>query len=169
MKVYSILLIVFVFVGCYSSTEKAAKNPKYGYDLGDIFFNPKTDNSDFKLCDSTKIIHRRNALTYPGGKKAINETLKKSFLPNPKYDSFSGYITIRFLLNCSFEKDRFRPQSMDFDFSLKPAPPELIEHLITIIKPLNEWGHRFPEDKNSDCSKYLNFKIVNGKIESILH
>lgn len=170
MKIYTYLaLFLFLFSNCKSTSKKNSEAKKYSHWVGDIHFDANLDNEKLLLCDSTHVIHRRNGLTYPGGKDAIkNECLKKyKYLPENK--SFSGYIMVRFIINCKKETGRFRIQPMDFDFSLTECPNNLKEQLLSIVKGLKEWESASEKDKGSDFSKYLNFKIQNGQIENILH
>lgn len=171
MKTHAYLVLIFcIFSGCKTSIEKISATKEPSHWVGDIPFNPKTDDPTFILCDSTNIIHRRNGLNYPGGKEAFKNECLKKFQPRPAFQNFSGYVMIRFLISCEKQKtNRYRAQSLDYDFSLKKSPPELEEHLISIVKDLDKWAPRLEKDSGSDFSKYLNFKIKNGQIENILH
>jgi len=160
--------IVLLFACQPVLIEKEA--PKiYSHWIGDILFDAQLDESDFQLCDSTKIVHRRNALSYEKGKQVFKEICLDRFQFQPEFAEFTGYIMIRFLINCNGQTGRFRAESLAPDFSLREAPEGLTNHLLEISRGLKRWNRNRVADENADCSKYLNFKIKNGKIENILH
>lgn len=158
-----------IFFGCTKSSEKITETEVPSHWVGDIHFDSKKDKPDFSLCDSTNIIHRRNGLNYPGGKEAIKKECLNKFQFQTEFKSFSGYIMVRFLMNCKNKTGRYRAAALDFNFSEKNCPPKLKEHLVSIVKELTEWKPSSEKNGNSDFSKYLNFKIKNGQIENILH
>jgi len=164
---YSILLLGFLF-SCSSKEKSAVVINEYSHNVGDILFDPNSDNNSFLLCDSTKIISGRSILTYSGGIKIVSDLLLENFRFQPEYESFSGYVVVRFIMNCKKETGRFRAQSLGFDFSLKECPTALKSHLISIVKELKNWEYKSSRGKDSDCSKFINFKIEHGKIENIL-
>jgi len=165
----ALLVPLCLWLGCQGLSEAVMEAEKPSHWVGDIHFDSKSDDVNFTLCDSTNIIHRRNALNYPGGKEAIKKECLERFKFQSSFESFSGFIMIRFIINCKNKKGRYRVQSLDFDFSLKECPVELKEHLLSIVKGLNGWTPRLEKDAGADFSKYLNFKIENGKIENIRH
>ena len=169
IKIYTLLFVFSLFVlGCKEVNKKTTAAKKYSHWVGDIHFDSQVDDPDFLLCDSSNVIHRRNGLKYPGGKEAIKNECLKKYNFKPTFNSFSGYMMVRFIINCKNEKGRLRVQPLDFDFSIKESSPELKEHLLAIIKELNGWEAASVNDEGSDFSKYLNFKIENGQIENIL-
>ncbi len=168
---------VFVFLISFITLLPNCKNVgnalevshAYPHWVGDIAYDPAIDSRQFQLCDSSMVIHRRNALRYRGGKSAIEAFCRDRFKYESHFKSFSGYIVVRFLLNCKMERGRFRSRSLGLDFSPKDCPVKLQNHIMDVVKQLDEWYHTSQNDTNSDCSKYLNFKIDHGKIEAILH
>lgn len=163
-----ILASAVLMANCTSTgrTENAAKT--YGHDIGDILFDSHLDDVDFQLCDSINISTSRRGLIYSGGNGSVKNACIQNFEYNPSFESFSGFVTIRFIVNCKLQSDRFRAQSMDFDFSEKECPIELQKHLLQIVSELEEWRPSSPKHASLDHAKYLNFKIENGRIKNVL-
>jgi len=162
-------LFLLLFFSCQTAQLEQESIQKYSHWIGDIHYDAELDESTFQLCNSTKVVHRRNALTYEGGRSIIKEQCLDLFQFQEAFASFGGYIMIRFLINCEGTIGRFRVQTMEQDFSLKECPEELKNHLLEIVKSLKEWKPNYAKDEEADFSKYLNFKIKNGRIENILH
>lgn len=137
-------------------------------DVGTILFDQAIDDSSFALCDSSRIFSGRNAIMFGDTKEAIEQECMKNFEFEPEFESFSGFVVVRFVVNCNAETGRFRAQTLDFDFSKKECPPELVSHLLGIVKGLKNWNQTRFATEGSDYSKYINFKIINGKIETVL-
>jgi len=165
---YPFFLILFLF-SCQTAQIEQEEVQQYSHWIGDIPYDVELDERTFQLCDSINVVHRRNALTYKGGKSKFKEEFLNQFQFEQEFEPFTGYVMIRFLINCKEEFGRFRVQTMEQDFSLKECPEELTNHLLDITKTLKSWDRRYAKDESSDCSKYLNFKIQDGRIENILH
>lgn len=163
-----LILLVCLLVGCGIEERETAVVKSYKSDVGYILFDPTVDDSTFKLCDSTLVGSGRSSLIYSDSKSALQEALLSQFKFKPAYEPFSGLVVVRFLANCNKKTGRFRAQSLDFDFSQKECPIDLKKHLMAIVKELENWNHTTRANQDLDYSKYINFKIINGKIERIL-
>ena len=60
-------------------------------------------------------------------------------------------------------------ETMNLDFSAITIPEKLPNHLLSIVQNLEKWQRTDMYTEEVDCSKLLNFKIVDGKIENIIH
>lgn len=165
---FILVLSFFLIISC--STKEETNNPprEYAHDVGDIVFDPNLDDSDFKLCDSTKITTSRRALLLHGSSNGVSKACFDQFKFNTDFESFSGYITIRFIVNCNNQSGRFRVASLDWDFSKIDCPEGLKAHVLDIVKGLNGWEHSQRVSNELDVAKFLNFKISNGKLQNVL-
>jgi len=163
---YSIILIslFFILVECTSK-------PSYN-DVGDIVPNVRLDNSSFTVCDEYRIkqyyLRKSSDLvpSYGGEKKALDAELLTQFV---QLDSaVSGYVTVRFVLNCKGETGRFRVEEMGLDLKPKSVHPELPSRLIEMVHNLNRWTPRTSRGEWIDTYHYLTFKIEAGKLTEIL-
>jgi len=110
-------------------------------DVGDIQFNTSTDNVNFKMCDENNIkqYYSRYSSDNPAGYKGEKRNMEKPFLQNYKYPiskTQNGYITIRFIVNCYGESDRFRVEEMDFSYQSKKFNSKISSQLLNITKQL---------------------------------
>ncbi len=153
-----------------SSTTISLKKTKrqYPHDLGDIAHDPSLDKDLFVLCDSTRTIQGRSNLLYPGGVEAIEKICLSQFEYNPTFEGYTGYVTIRFMINCENETGRFRAHTLNLDFSPNECPDELKDQLLAITRNLKGWEKSTSFPPTTEYSKYINFKIDHGKLEHAL-
>ena len=145
--------------------------PEEGYSdqVGDIIFDPSRDDPDFQPCDPDQVIHWYTyEITYQGDTKAIEKECVARFSDKEAYAGFSGYIIVRFIVNCENQTGRFRIQSLTPEFEPCTAPAGLEEEVLALVRSLNGWNHAVYEGKDYDSYMYLNFKFTNGKIEKVL-
>jgi len=168
MVIGTLFIPMLLFVQCTHSEVSDSKRFYFGHDIGDIAFNPETDNVNFRICDSTNIVTRRNGLSYPGGSTILLSECKRQLEDKASNASFTGYIVVRFIVNCEDKTDRFRIATINHDFIDQECPSDLKKEILKIVKNLGPWRRRSKKDSNLDFSKFINFHIENGKIISIL-
>ncbi len=167
-RIISFLGILFLF-GCSQNTNTSDTYK----DVGDIPFDANLDNPDFQLCDENNIMQYYSKgtsnipATYQGEKIAIinhfNENYENSIL-----EGQNGYLTIRFIVNCKGESDRFRVQEMDFKYQPKTFNTTIKNQLLTITKSLKGWIPPSNDGKYFDFYQYLTFRIEEGQIKKIM-
>lgn len=162
--------VLFIFLGVllFGCQSKDVSND-YPAQFGEIPFDPSIDNSNFKLCDSTQLVHSRTSLSYAGGRIKIEEAAKALFAQHGVAYDYNGYVLVRFLVNCKGEVGRLRFESLGDGFMEQECPEGLIELIRKAIESLNEWTIVTPANMGKDHSKYLNIKIKNGQIDAIIH
>ena len=161
------MLILVLFFGCKSRSE--GDSVDYPNQFGEIPFHPKMDNPIFRLCDSTELVHSRLSLSYQGGRARIEEIAKDLFTQNNHKYEYNGYVLARFLVNCNGEVGRLRFEYLDENFVKQEYPKGLAELIRRSVLALDQWTITIPSNGGKDHSKYLNFKIRNGKIDAIIH
>lgn len=162
------LLLAF---GCSEKTEKLQLEyeiPTRNHDLSYIPFDVNYDDPSFIICDSTSISSGRNRLQYIGGKNNLINDIISNYKYNQKFKSYTGYIVIRFLVNCEGNSGRYRADPLHLDFSPQKATADLLDYSIEIIKSLDHWKKSSPENNKKEYSKYINLKIENGQIQHVL-
>lgn len=166
MKKRIIFLLVLFAAGCF--------NPENQQDVGDIPFDPATDDPDFEICgpeNSVKQYYVRGSSHTPAGYVGEKRALEKAFLEQYDYPvsgGEDGYITIRFVVNCRGASGRFRVEQMGFDYQPRDFDPELVRQLLEITRGLDGWIPISREGKPYDFYQYLTFKVRKGQIEKIL-
>lgn len=167
--IYLFALFSFALVSC--QTEKNAK--KYPGTVGDIEFDKKLDDPDFKKCGTGKLAsfslqyyQGKEGFSYKGEKIAIVEKLKKENIYSEK--KINGYITVRFLVNCEGKAGLFRVQHMSSDLKDIALDEELENKLLQFTKSLDGWMPKEIKGLKVDYYQYLTYKIENGKVSEVL-
>ena len=157
-----------MIVSC--QTEKGATS-KYHAQVGDIIFDEKIDDVNFKKCISDdqfmfQYYNDSKGFQYKGEKYEIEKKLKSLNLKSLKKEN--GYITIRFLVNCEGKTGWFRMQQMNEDYKKYVFDEKLSNQLLIFTKSLNGWIPKEIEEKKIDYYQYLTYKIENGQVSEIL-
>ena len=168
--------VLFILLALYSfscSIDKPAATthfeiPVRNHHLSYIPYDASVDHPDYIICDSTKVNSGRNRLKYTDGTAQLKEDIQSSFVYDPSYASFNGYIVIRFLVNCEGQSGRYRTQSLQLVFSPSGVPSDLLTHTIGIIKSLDNWTKSPKYDRREEYAKFINLKFENGKIQHVL-
>lgn len=135
--------------------------------VGDIVFDPKTDDPKFTLCNPEQVFQGYQL------KSKQDETslmVAKEFRTKYKYNEVwsrdSGIIRIRFIVNCNGAADRFR--LLELDDNLKPAKfsDEFKAHIMTITKGI-QWPTRRAWQQTVDYYHYFSVRLSNGEIEIV--
>ncbi len=141
----------------------------YPDQFGEIAFDASQDHPDFKLCNPKELVHSRVSLGYEGGRKRIEVICKEVINESEMSFPYNGYVLVRFLVNCDGASGRFRIETMDYGFNEQECPKELVSLIENAVRSLDEWVVEKPENVGKDHSKYLNFKIINGRVDAIIH
>lgn len=137
--------------------------------VGWIRFDSKRDNQAFKCCDENNIQeYYQTGTHYEEGIKSI-----RRFFQQYPTDAFSknlldGYLTIRFVVNCKGETDRYRVWATDREFKPQQVQPENEQKLLEALRKMGNWQPGERDGKFYDAYAFLTFKILNGKMTDIL-
>lgn len=157
-------------VACQTETkDREEVTLEYPEFIGEIDADDRLDDPRFKLCDSTMLVQSRLALSYEGGLAQLEEKGKKALGNRENYKKYSGYVMVRFIINCQKETGRFRFQTLDEQFLVQDCPQELKQQVQQFIEGLDKWVFLRAEDQGKDHSKYLNFKFEQGQLTNIIH
>lgn len=163
-------LISILATTLYSCGQPQEKKIDYPLQVGDIYFDSKIDDPDFKLCDEDRVFQYYNfgkGLLYTGEKVKINEHFKEGLKTKEQKDE-SGFLTIRFIVNCGGKTGRYRVQGMNNEYKEKAFNENLTSQLLSLTKKLDGWMVGEYEGKTYDYYQYLTFKIENGKLIEIM-
>lgn len=80
----------------------------------------------------------------------------------------SGYVTIRFMINCRAETGRFEVLPIGLDYKEKQFNKKIIDQLLTLTMNLKDWSPYGRDYTSFDSSTHVTFKIVNGELVDIL-
>ena len=151
-------------------------NPASASDVGDISFDPATDRSSFQRCGEGQYDvpqYYQSNTAYTGGTQALRQQFVRAVLPRSTGPQ-AGYITIRFLINCHGETDRFRITQLDTAYQPAHFSPALVAALLGRAKALRAWepgkfsGPGTHHGEALDSYYYLLLKISHGRVVDVL-
>lgn len=161
--------LVILYLITLSCSE--TKNQKeYFNDLGEIPFDGQLDDENFKVCHEDLTIpfnYGGFGLIYEGEKKQLVKTIRDKF-NYPKTDGQTGFITIRFIINCEGQTGRFRVIEMDLGLKAKKFDKDISTQILSITKGLDGWKSPERWEKVWDVQQYLTFKFEDGALIDIL-
>ncbi len=159
-------LLSFLFASCQTENNTLQKE-KYLRYVGDIKYDNLLDNEDFTLCHEEEKAYQYfnfgKGPLYTGEKLRILQTFETQYQPIDKEEE-SGWIRIRFLVNCQGKAGRFRMIQSDFDYQEKEFDERIVTQLLAITKNIQYWQGFEPVD----YYMYLIFKMKDSKIIEIL-
>lgn len=161
-----ILLITILEIVAQNTMPRPVAGKKK---VGWIQFDAKRDNKDFKLCDENNIQEYYQVGTrYDEGLKSVRRFFQR-YAPDTFSKKLSnGYLTIRFVVNCRGETDRYRVWATDLEMKPQQVPQETQKKLTDALRAMGSWN---PGEYNGiayDSYAFLTFKILDGKITDIL-
>lgn len=163
-----IFLFILYLIGL-SCSEIKSQN-EYFNDLGEIPFDEKLDDRNFKVCHEDLTIpfnYGGLGLVYEGEKKKLVETIRDKF-NYPEAKGETGFITVRFIINCEGQTGRFRVIEMDLNLKPKKFDNNISNQILNITKSLDGWKSLKRREKIWDVQQYLTFKFKDGIITDIL-
>jgi len=138
--------------------------------IGAILFDKSLDNPDYHLCDELNIMEYYQVNPkYKEGSKSI-KTYFKPYINelNALIDFNKGLITVRFIVNCKGETDRYRVNTVNGEYKTQFITTVLEQRCITYVKQMGQWKPGYYHDQYFDAYYTLSFKIRDGKITDIL-
>lgn len=169
-RILLFLCLLFAFNACQRRSIDTNTPNSYLRHVGDTTFDPKLDDPNFKLCNEHKAQQYYNfdkGLMYKGEKPALLAHFNKGFKP-PKKSTETGFVTIRFIVNCEGKTGWFRVLGIDNAYQPKKFSAALVDQLLLLTKQLNGWLVGDYNGKVYDYYQYLTFKIQNGQLVEIL-
>ncbi len=149
----------------------AATTQYYAVDTS-LNFHPTKDALVFKPCYQEAFINEYFSVDtdYTGGQRAINDFVHNRYVPPTHSSGQSGYVRIRFIVNCRGQTGRFDVQTTDLSYQPATFDPDIVQQLITIVQQLDRWipGHYDNSTEAVDSYKFLGFRLVDGQITQIV-
>lgn len=163
-----IFLLSLTIIACQQALQNETKS--YPDNVGDIIPNDNLDNPNFVTCHDDLILqyyNYGNAIQFDGEKRAIIDYFSKAY-NKPKDKEDSGWITIKFVVNCHGETGRFRMEMIDSDYKSIKISKSISNQILDLTKSLKGWQNNNINDRIYDYNQYLTFKIVKGEIVHIM-
>ncbi|AEW00085.1 hypothetical protein A4D02_28870 [Niastella koreensis] len=136
---------------------------------GDLAFNAALDDPGFTVCNSKIVFQYYNTGSYyKQHKREIEHYFKNSYKPVVDPAGGNGYLTIRFIINCSGQTGRFRVYELNTQYQPVKFDPRIASRLLKLTKELRGWQPAVYKDKNYDSYQYITFKLNKGGIACVL-
>jgi hypothetical protein len=166
-RIFFAVLPLFI-LSCTHARKSILSNEKNQYDVGHITFDESLDDPNFRLCDSLNIFEYYNTDShFKDNKDKISHYFLQHFSPAPDAPKQSGYITVKFIINCNGVTGRFRVFQMDSSYRSFTFDKRVSDQLLNLTKGLKGWKPAFYEGKVYDSYQYITFRLRNGNIISI--
>lgn len=137
--------------------------------VGDSVFDPEKDG-DFQICGNENFVlqyfHLDNGIQYQGEKNELHRLYTENYKAI-EVDQ-SGWIRIRFIVNCQGQAGRFRIIGSDVDYREQIFDERITDQLLEITKSLDGWVIQSRDDLPQDYYQYLIFKIDRGELIDLL-
>lgn len=136
---------------------------------GDIKFNAALDDSSFIVCNPDIVLQYYNTGSYyKQHKREIEQYFKRNYRAVVQTEGQTGYLTIRFIINCSGKTGRFRMYGLDAHYQHYKFNDSVCSQLMTLTKGLKNWQPAEYKNKIYDSYQYITFKLKKGAIECVL-
>jgi hypothetical protein len=164
------IMFVFLFVNVREAEAQSISHlpSASGMAVGDIAFDEKLDDKKFCICNASEIFQYHSLAfnnRHAFKRRAQKQVLK---LKSGSRKNVSGYITIRFIVNCNGEADRFRILSVDHRYSPQFFDRTFTLALLAVVKNFDAWSIGKFEGELVDYYQIVTFKIVNSRVADIL-
>lgn len=105
--------------------------------------------------------------SYKGGKPLLEKHFFEQYQTVPNNES--GFITIRFTINCHGQVGEFEIEQCDDEFEIIQFDKTIVNQLFKLTTELTEWKvGKNDENENVDSRFYVGFKIDSGKLIEVL-
>ena len=162
-------LLFIMITGSTSLVAQTGRVDSFPLNTGDIEFNAAWDDSTFIVCNPNAVFQYYNTGSYyKQHKREIEQYLKRNFRPAVQTAGQTGYITIRFIINCSGKTGRFRMYELNEHYQPYTFDTQITSQLMTLTKSLKNWQPAEYKNKIYDSYQYITFKVKKGAIECVL-
>lgn len=138
------------------------------------YIDPETAllSEGFEVCNEDYILQYYNPerATYSKGKNGLRNFILSNY-KNKGYTD-SGYLNIRFVINCNGQAGRYVIHENDLNLEPKAFTKDLKEQLFQLTTQLKEWNPNVMSNENGsayfDTYMYISYRIEHGNITEIL-
>jgi hypothetical protein len=151
--------------------QAAATRQTFPANVGDISFDPRLDDSSFHACRPDISIQHYNLHSYfKEHKREIQQWLLQQYTPPEPATAKdqTGWLTIRFLINCEGHTGRFRMFEIDSAYHPFHFDKRISGRLLTLTRSIQGWKPVTYRNTAYDSYQYITFKLKKGAIECIL-
>ncbi len=131
-------------------------------------FSDVVAKGSFQLCSMYTISSNHHAgKSYEGGGYTIKQHFLNNYETPDAAKGQSGFITLRFVVNCEGKSGRYEVIGMDNNFKPFDFNRFITEQLTALMKDMKGWSPYEVDGTYYDSYKIINLKIQDGQIVSI--
>lgn len=104
---------------------------------------------------------------FKGGKRSLERALEGKLDAGILFGE-SGYLTLRFVINCEGRVGWFKVEEADLNYQLTSFRRETIQHVFDVIQDLSPWQPGIINGEVADTYAYITLKLNNGNLVEIL-
>jgi len=165
---YQLKNIILSFIFLCLIIPAYAQKLAFPENVGDIRFDSLHDDPGFIVCNPKQVLQYYNTASYyKDHKKEIIKYLLSNFITQDSFQDQSGFLTVRFIINCNGNTGCFRLFEMDSNYQPIHFKEALSRHLLKLVQQLSGWQPAVYKEKVYDSYQYITFRIRNGKIISV--
>ncbi len=167
---YSFLLLILMIRLKSFSQNTVPQHLNVKEKIGWIPFDKSLDDSNFRVCDELNIeeyyqVNPSYGEGMPNIRKYISAHQKLLELLCEK----DGYVTVRFVINCQGQTDRYRTTFMSLNYTYEnTVNAELQKKIIQLTRNMGNWTPGKYDGKTYDCYQHLKFLFKNSKLVDVL-
>lgn len=137
-------------------------------EVGDIPFDPSIDDPAFSVCDRQHVLQYYNTGSwYLDHKKEISRYFISHYKVGGDTVNQTGYLTIRFIINCSGETGRFRLYELDSAYGAFRFNKAVSGQLLTLVRQWKGWQPATYRGRVYDSYQYITFRLKKGRVVCI--
>lgn len=133
------------------------------------YIDPETSllSEGFETCgDYIFDYYNPDRATYSKGKNGLRNFILNNY-KNRNY-SDSGYLNIRFVINCKGKAGRYVIHENDLDLNPRKFSEDLKTQLFKLTTQLKSWNPNIINGEKRDSYMYISYRIENGEITEII-
>ena len=165
---YKFILIVVILIGCAAQPKHEPIPPEQSPLVYHIQPDPVADDPHFALCDVSKAYPYYGTDTHARrDKREILTHFLKGFTSSPEIHD-TGFISVRFMVNCMGVAGRFRVTEFDKSYAPIKFDTRITSQLLKLSKDVKDWEPIRFDSGSYDSYCYFLFKIEDGKLTDVL-
>src|SRR5262245_11881817 len=138
--VQPLLLLVFLVLCTVARSQNTTAAQNFPENVGDIPFDASLDDPAFTVCKPEMVLQNYNLGSYYNDhKKDIAQFVTNRYTVPADTLLQTGYVTIRFIINCKGETGRFRIYELDNNYQPFHFNPKITDQLLLLTKQLKGW------------------------------
>ncbi len=166
------LLLILIGLICFDYYlywgQFEVEEEKFSHNVEYIDPSKALFNDGFQVCDESRIAQYYNPerATYSEGKNGLRKFILGNY-KNKEYKD-SGYLNIRFIINCKGEAGRYIIHQNNLDLEPTELDEDMVSQLFQLTRQLKKWNPNYIRDQYRDSYMYISYRIENGEITEII-